>query len=105
MTVSRLYSSYSLNRDRLRDEAQPHDSAIGRRLLLPEEAGLLSQWGRERPPSASAFGVPAPSRGVAHAPTAYTTPTIRAAQDAARRVARTRAWIGVTHCDRKQSRR
>jgi len=65
----RLYRFYPQRCSQLRDEAQPHGLAIGRRLVPPEVAGLLSQWGRERPPSAGAFGVPAPSRGVAHAPT------------------------------------
>jgi hypothetical protein len=50
------------------DQAQLRGLAIGRRVLPPDVAGLLSQWGRERHPSVSAFGVLAPSRGVAHAP-------------------------------------
>src|SRR5712692_1033848 len=65
----RPHTSYIQSGSQLRAEAQPRGPAIGRRVLPPEVAGLLSQWGRERPPSAGAFGVPAPSKGVAHAPT------------------------------------
>lgn len=59
----RPYRSYFRRSSQLRVDAQPLGPAIGRRVLPPEVAGLLSQWGRERPPSVSAFGVPAPSRG------------------------------------------
>jgi hypothetical protein len=58
----RSYRAYFQSCGNLRDEAQLRGPAIGRRVVPPEVAGLLSQWGRERPPCVS-FGVPAPSRG------------------------------------------
>ena len=45
--------------------------SVGRRVVPPEEPGIVPQPGRERPPTRPPRLVPGPLRGVAHVPAAW----------------------------------
>ena len=62
-------------------------SSVGRRVVPPEEPGIVPQLGRERPPTWPPRLVPGPLRGVAHVPAAWLRFEMDWARDRRRHIA------------------